>query len=89
MGHIVRRPVDFFTGTFPATCYNAAFNSQPKEVMPAKVDITKCEACDDCVNACPTQAITIENDKAKVDESACSDCGLCVDTCTKQAISMA
>ena len=57
--------------------------------MPAKVDVIKCEACNDCVNACPTGAISIENDKAKIDEAACSDCSLCVDTCPKQAISMA
>jgi NAD-dependent dihydropyrimidine dehydrogenase PreA subunit len=57
--------------------------------MPAKVDIEKCNACKDCVDACPTQCIAIENDKAKVDESLCSDCTLCVDTCPNQAIAMA
>jgi TPP-dependent indolepyruvate ferredoxin oxidoreductase alpha subunit len=56
--------------------------------MPAKVDIEKCNACQDCINACPSQSIVLENDKAKVDESLCTDCTLCVETCPSQAIAM-
>jgi len=56
--------------------------------MPAVVDQEKCNACQSCVNACPSEAIKIEEEKAKVDLEACGDCGLCVDECPSQAIAM-
>ena len=56
--------------------------------MPAKVDVEKCNACKECIDACPSQSIALENEKAKVDESLCTDCTLCVETCPSQAIAM-
>jgi NAD-dependent dihydropyrimidine dehydrogenase PreA subunit len=56
--------------------------------MPAKVDLAKCEGCGPCKEACPVDAIAIENDKATVDEDTCIDCGQCVDACPTVAITM-
>jgi Fe-S-cluster-containing hydrogenase component 2 len=56
--------------------------------MPAKVDEEKCTGCETCVSECPSEAISMNNDKAVVDEEACIDCGVCVDACPEEAISM-
>ena len=56
--------------------------------MAAVVDKDKCTGCGDCVEACPTEAIKLENEKANVTDE-CIDCGACVDECPVEAISMA
>ena len=56
--------------------------------MPAKVDKEKCTGCESCVEECPSEAITMVDDKAAVDVDACVDCGACVDACSVEAISM-
>jgi ferredoxin len=59
-----------------------------KITMAAKVDTDKCTGCGLCVEACPVEAITLENEKAKVDEGTCVDCGACVSECPNEAISV-
>jgi len=57
--------------------------------MAAIIDLDKCTGCGDCVDSCPLNAITLNEDpKAIVDENECTDCGTCVDVCPSQAISM-
>jgi ferredoxin len=56
--------------------------------MPAKVDVEKCTGCESCVDACPSEAIKMEEDKAVIDVDTCVDCGVCVDECPVEAISM-
>ena len=56
-------------------------------LMPAKVDIECCNACGDCVEECPVDAITLE-DHAVVDEAECIDCGQCVDICPDSCITV-
>jgi len=56
--------------------------------MPTKVDKEKCNGCESCVEECPSEAISMVEDKAEIDADACVDCGVCVDTCPAEAISM-
>ena len=56
--------------------------------MPAVVDQDKCEGCAECIEACPTEAIEMVDEKAKIKEDECADCAACVDECPKEAISM-
>ncbi len=54
--------------------------------MPAIVDKEKCDGCKSCVDACPSQAITMEDEKAEVKQEDCIDCNACEDACTSGAI---
>jgi len=56
--------------------------------MAAKVDTQKCTGCGDCVDACPLEAISLNNDAAVIDEETCTECGLCVDECPNDAMSL-
>ena len=56
--------------------------------MTAIVDAKKCTGCEACVEACPLDAIEMQDDIAVVDADTCSDCGACVDACPVEAISM-
>jgi len=57
--------------------------------MPAKVDVGKCSGCESCVDSCPSEAISMKEEKAVIDEGACVDCAVCVDECPAEAIEMA
>ena len=56
--------------------------------MPAKIDKEKCTGCESCVEECPSEAITMVNEKAQIDADACVDCGVCVEACPSEAISL-
>ena len=56
--------------------------------MPAVVNEELCTGCAACVASCPTEIITMQDDKAKVGEG-CIDCGSCIDQCPSEALSMA
>jgi NAD-dependent dihydropyrimidine dehydrogenase PreA subunit len=56
--------------------------------MPAIIDKGKCTGCESCVSECPSEAISMVEEKAVVDPDTCIDCGVCVDTCPVEAISM-
>ena len=56
--------------------------------MPTKVDREKCTGCESCVEECPSEAISMIDEKAEIDPDACVDCGVCIDACPAEAISM-
>ncbi|WP_292486757.1 4Fe-4S binding protein [Methanohalobium sp.] len=57
--------------------------------MPAVVDSEICTGCEACVDECPVDAISMNDDGiAVVDEEECTDCEACIDICPVEAISM-
>ena len=56
--------------------------------MPAKVDPEKCTGCENCIENCPVECITLEDGKAVVDAEECTDCEACVEDCDDEAIEM-
>ena len=56
--------------------------------MPAIVNADTCTGCGACVDACPSEAIEMQDGKAVVIADKCVDCGVCVDECPVEALSM-
>ncbi|MCS3924024.1 4Fe-4S binding protein [Methanosalsum natronophilum] len=57
--------------------------------MVAIVDAEECTGCELCVDVCPVEAISMNDDElAVIDADTCNDCGDCVDECPVEAISM-
>ena len=56
--------------------------------MVAKVDADECVGCGTCVDECPQEAISMNDDDIAVISDECTDCGLCVDACPTSAISL-
>jgi len=56
--------------------------------MAAKVDAENCTGCESCVDTCPVEAISMQDDLAVVDDDACTDCGECADGCPVEAITV-
>jgi ferredoxin len=80
------RNFDFFTNTFSSN-------------FEAAVTATDCQGCQQCVRACPVEAIGVNEagrssgrDKAKgharVDRDVCIGCGVCIPSCKHGALEM-
>lgn len=54
--------------------------------MAVKVTEAKCTGCGDCVEACPSEALKVEDGKVHVSDDDCSDCAACVDVCPESAL---
>ena len=66
---------------------NGEINEKWRLKMAVQIDQEKCNGCGMCVDVCPLQSISLENDKAKVDKDTCTECEQCVDECPNKAIS--
>lgn len=53
-----------------------------------EVNEEKCILCAACVENCPTEAISLKEDKIEIDYDKCIGCGECLTVCPKQAIEM-
>ncbi|MCK9150729.1 4Fe-4S binding protein [Methanobacterium alcaliphilum] len=51
-----------------------------------KVDDSTCQSCGICVNKCPVDALSMENDHVLVDQESCIACGECQAICPVTAI---
>ncbi len=52
-----------------------------------KIDRDKCIGCGVCVDVCPVDALSLDDDeKAVVDEGLCTSCGMCISPCPTDAI---
>ncbi|MCL7410380.1 MAG: 4Fe-4S binding protein [Methanosarcinaceae archaeon] len=57
--------------------------------MVAKVNKDECVGCGTCVDECPSEAISMNDDDiAVVNADECTECGMCVDACPTEAITM-
>lgn len=56
--------------------------------MAAEINQSVCTGCSACVDACPSEAIVMQDDKAAIDSDKCVDCGVCVGECPVEAITM-
>ena len=53
------------------------------------IDEEKCTGCGRCVNACPTNALEIKDEKANLkDEKLCDGFGSCIAVCPYDALSL-
>lgn len=52
----------------------------------ARVNSRLCTGCNMCVDVCPYEALSLEDNKAKVNEILCEGCGTCYATCLRSAI---
>ncbi len=58
------------------------------ELIRAIADNERCSRCGECIEACPFNALRIENDTLIVDEIACRGCGACAATCKSKSITL-
>jgi Pyruvate/2-oxoacid:ferredoxin oxidoreductase delta subunit len=54
----------------------------------AVVDEAECIGCEDCIERCQFEALTVPEDVCLVDHSRCVGCGVCVISCPADALSL-
>ena len=50
------------------------------------VDEEKCTGCNVCVEKCPVDAISMEEEKAEINMEECIHCGTCHSVCPQEAV---
>ncbi len=52
-----------------------------------KVESEECTGCGTCVEICPVEAISMnEDDVAEIDQDECTECASCLEECPVEAI---
>ena len=52
-----------------------------------KINKDECTGCEECVDNCPAEAISMKVGVAEINPDECTECGECVETCPAEAIS--
>ena len=50
------------------------------------INKNKCTGCKVCVEKCPAEAISMEDEKAKINMEECIHCGTCHSLCPQEAV---
>lgn len=54
----------------------------------SRVDEESCSGCEECVDICQLEALTMEDDTVNVNEEHCVGCGACVTKCPTESLSL-
>jgi heterodisulfide reductase subunit A len=86
------KPIDYAVsqgrGAASSACIPMHDGKFEIELIRAIADNERCSRCGECVEACPFNALKIENDMLIVDEIACRGCGVCAATCKSKSITL-
>jgi len=50
------------------------------------IDAETCTGCGICVEKCPVEAISMEDEKSEINMDKCIHCGTCHSVCTEEAV---
>ena len=79
------------------SCHCGIIQSLKEAAMPSMaavssfimtVDEEKCMGCGDCIDRCPMEILSVQDDIVVMDADRCIGCGLCVSTCPTEALRM-
>jgi len=56
------------------------------EMSKARVIRSSCKGCHECVELCPSEAISFEDGGAAIEQDRCTGCGSCMTVCRFDAI---
>jgi formate hydrogenlyase subunit 6/NADH:ubiquinone oxidoreductase subunit I len=96
LGSNTSKHIDFICNCCP--CHCAVIQSLSKSsLMPNMAVVSNfepviseddCVGCGDCVDKCPMDALTLEDETARIDRARCIGCGVCNGACPSEALSM-
>jgi pyruvate formate lyase activating enzyme len=72
----------------PLTCFWCS-NPESQNPLPEVTwRYTSCKKCGTCVETCPLELITLDEDGVHIDRKSCDRCGKCVEACEAEALRM-
>jgi UDP-glucose 4-epimerase len=60
----------------------------PLDGLHIETDVDLCDGCGICVDACPAEALRMDDTKVQHDSEKCKSCGRCISMCPKNAVSV-